>query len=290
MSNRMLPYGYQIKNGTLEINEAEALIVKEVYGKRAIGETFSRIADNLNDRQIPFYEDAVWDKHKIKRVLENERYTGKDGYPAILSEKETLDARNYIYRAKSENTCPPQIQKLKGKIICERCGSKMTRIYSQKRKRTPVIWKCSKCGTKVTMQDDELLAILKDSHIRLKQELSELKPDSSFYISESPEARLLENKICRLLEDANRNNEEILKLIMRWTAQRYEDAKDEEQDHTERLRMILNENETEQPDSDITIQIVNCIILNERCTIKVRYINGTETIIGKEKNDGYSCQ
>lgn len=48
--------------------------------------SYQQAADILNDERIPFSQDArLWNKHKIKRLLENPRYTGKDGYPALVN-------------------------------------------------------------------------------------------------------------------------------------------------------------------------------------------------------------
>ena len=290
MSNRLLPYGYRIKYGRLMIDEIEMTVVKEVCKMRSAGETLKQIADSLNFRGISFYETAGWDKHKVKRLLENDRYIGKDGYPPILSEDELLTARNYKYRAETEHVCPPSIQKLKNIMVCEECGAKLYRIFSKKSKKTPIVWQCWECGKRIPYQDEEFLDAIREAHRLLKQELSESKSDSSFHIPESPEARLLENKISRLLGSLDRDNNEIRLLIMQWTAQRYEDAKDAEQDHTERLRLLLDEHGIDNYDDELTAKIVNSIISNESCTVTVRYINGMEITMGKEKSDGNACQ
>lgn len=290
MSNRLLPYGYRVHDGRLMIDGAEAIVIKEVCKMRASGMILSEIADKLNLRGIPFYETAGWDKHKVKRLLENDRYIGKDGYPPILSEDELLTARNYKYREETEHRCPPSIQKLKNIMVCEECSAKLYRIFSKKRKKTPIVWQCWECGKRIPYQDEEFLDAIREAHSLFKQELSESKPGSSFHIPDSPEARLLENKINRLLGSMDRDNDEIRLLIMQWTAQRYEDAKDTEKDHTERLRLLLDEHNLDRYDDELTAKIVSSILLNEPCTVTVRYINGMEITMGKEKSDGNACQ
>lgn len=290
MSNRLLPYGYRIKCGRLMIDEIEMTVVKEVCKMRSAGETLKQIADCLNFRGISFYETAGWDKHKVKRLLENDRYIGKDGYPPILSEDELQAARNYKYREETEHHCPPSIQKLKNIIVCEECSAKMYRIFIKKRKKTPIVWQCRECGKRIPCRDEDLLDIIRESYSLIKQELSESKPGGSFHIPESPEARLLENKISRLLGSMDRDNDEVRHLIMQWTAQRYEDSKDAEQDYTERLRLLLDEHVLDNYDDELTAKIVRNILLNEPCTVTVRYINGMEITMGKEKSDGNACQ
>lgn len=290
MSNRMLPYGYHIQNGSLVINDTEAAVVREICRMRAAGEILSDIADRLNIRDILFYEDTGWDKHKVKRLLENDRYVGKDGYPPILSENELRAARNYKYRAETEHHCPPSVQKLKNITICGECGTKMYRKFGKKGKRISIVWKCLECGKRIPFKDEEFLNTIQKAHGLLKQELAESKSGSSFPIPQSPEARLLENKINRLLGSMDRDIDEIRQIIMQWTAQRYEDTKDMELDHTERLRLLLDETNLVNYDDELTAKIVNSIILNKSCAVTVRYINGMEITTGKEKDNGEACQ
>ena len=280
MSNRILPYGYRIQNGKLTVDKMEAEIVKEIYSKRTNGEILSKIADNLNLRGILFYEDAGWDKHKVKRVLENDRYTGKDGYPPILDEKEVRLARSYQYRTSPENICPAEIQKLKKVMFCENCGTKIFRTYVKRRTSNPIGWKCHTCGMNILIRDNELLDIILKSHRRLKKGLLGKEPDSPFPIPSSPESRLLENQISTLFSRTERNDDEIRQLIMQWTAQRYEDTKTVLQDHTERVKGLLEEN-----DEALTESIVSIIALNVPHIITVRYINGIKIITGKENGD-----
>ena len=164
MSNRLLPYGYRVHDGRLMIDGAEAIVVKEVCKMRASGMILSEIADKLNLRGIPFYETAGWDKHKVKRLLENDRYIGKDGYPPILSEDELLTARNYKYRAETEHVCPPTIQKLKNIMVCEECGAKLYRIFSKKSKKTPIVWQCWECVIPFT----RLILSINNKHTAVK--------------------------------------------------------------------------------------------------------------------------
>lgn len=286
MSNRLIPYGYHIQNGKLMIDEKEEVYVKEIYEKRASGETLKQITDSLNLRNIPFYRDAMWDKHKVKRILENERYIGKDEYPPILTEADVIKAEKF--KMHIESTCHPSVHKLKNIIKCGNCGHKLLRLHDKRRKNATA-WKCEKCGLRVLFTDNNLLKDIQESNKKIKERLSNNPMDSLSRIPESPEARLLENKISRLLGSMDRDNDEIRHLIMQWTAQRYEDSKDTEQDHTERLRLLLDEHVLDIYDDELTAKIVNSIILNESCIVTVRYINGMEITMGKEKNHGDTC-
>ena len=78
MSKRKLLYGYQIKNGELTLVPEEAAVVKRVAGLYLDGLSYQKLADLLNQENIPFSQEApAWDKHKVKRLLEDPRYIGQ---------------------------------------------------------------------------------------------------------------------------------------------------------------------------------------------------------------------
>ena len=77
MINRKVLYGYQIRNGALEIVPEEQRIVRMVFTLYNAGASYQNISDSLDQQNIPYSVDApAWNKHKVKRLLENPRYTG----------------------------------------------------------------------------------------------------------------------------------------------------------------------------------------------------------------------
>ena len=89
MKNRKILYGYTIENGGFVIYPQEAKIVKRIFEIYQSGESYQGISDILNAENIPYSEDsASWNKHKIKRMLENPRYTGECGYPEIIQSED----------------------------------------------------------------------------------------------------------------------------------------------------------------------------------------------------------
>ena len=103
MSKRKLLYGYQIQNGELTVVKAEAAVVARVASLYLEGLSYQKLADLLNQEHIPFSTEVpVWDKHKVKRLLENPRYTGQNGYPGIL-DTETFQCVQSRIRRKQRN-------------------------------------------------------------------------------------------------------------------------------------------------------------------------------------------
>lgn len=85
MINRKILYGYQIRDGALVIVPEEQQTIRMAFTLYIAGTSYQAIADALNHQNIPYCPEApLWDKHKVKRLLENPRYTGKDGFPAAV--------------------------------------------------------------------------------------------------------------------------------------------------------------------------------------------------------------
>lgn len=82
---RYLPFGYRIQNGDTVIHEQEAECIRMIYNAYIDGASYTVLAEKMQALGVPYHSDTpVWNKHMIKRMLENERYTGEKEYPAII--------------------------------------------------------------------------------------------------------------------------------------------------------------------------------------------------------------
>lgn len=87
MKNRKMLYGYVVEQGELRVQLEEAVVVRRVMTLYAEGLSYQKIADILNEDGILFSREVpAWNKHKVKRLLENPRYTGTNGYPPIIEQ------------------------------------------------------------------------------------------------------------------------------------------------------------------------------------------------------------
>ena len=106
------------------------------------GLSYQRISDTLNGEEIPFCREApVWNKHKVKRLLENPRYAGRDGYPPILEDGVFRETQSHI-RGKTAGYAPraerPALR-LKENLRCAECGASLHRLAERTAGRTPCI-------------------------------------------------------------------------------------------------------------------------------------------------------
>ena len=127
MKNRRFPYGYEMKNGEIVINDFEAKIVKYIFNSYLAGSNLKIIAESLAKRQIEFRPGEYgWNKNRIKRMIEDKRYTGDETYPAIINEgiyyavnAEKENRRNY-----TEPTVNGDNKPIIDKAVCSKCGKK----------------------------------------------------------------------------------------------------------------------------------------------------------------------
>ena len=73
--NRYL-YGYQLTDGVLHIDPAQAAVVQEIFRRCAAGESTRAIAAWLNDSGVAPLRASVWSSGSVSRILHNEKYTG----------------------------------------------------------------------------------------------------------------------------------------------------------------------------------------------------------------------
>jgi hypothetical protein len=86
LGNRHIPFGYRICGGEYFVYEPEATCVQEVYTLYLAGKGYQAIADAIRYMGVSYHEgSSSWNKHMIKRILENPRYMGDDKFPAILA-------------------------------------------------------------------------------------------------------------------------------------------------------------------------------------------------------------
>lgn len=160
MTNRKNLYGYRIQNGELTILPDEAAVVKQIATLYISGGSYQGIADSLNKAGIPFSPEVPpWNKHKVKRLLENPRYTEVDGYPPILDEA-TFQAVQTMIRTKTEGYTFKEKRlalQLKEYLRCS-CGGAFHRLAGANRRKNTLYLKCDVCGAPITILDEELLS------------------------------------------------------------------------------------------------------------------------------------
>ena len=70
------PYGYEYRNGRLEIIDEEAHVVRAIYNMYIRGSTLQNICDFLNNAGIESKKGVGWSRQTISNILHNPLYIG----------------------------------------------------------------------------------------------------------------------------------------------------------------------------------------------------------------------
>lgn len=139
------PYGYLA--GCKGINEAEAVIVRELIARTINGWSFNQLAIDLNKRGITTQHGRPWNGLKVRNILTHKRYAGvreHNGneydaqWPAIvdLDTWEQLQAAIASRRSLYKQRGPARKFLLTGFTLCGRCGQRMNTKPKQQRDGT----------------------------------------------------------------------------------------------------------------------------------------------------------
>ena len=214
---RKILYGYQIQDGEIGVVKTEAAAVKKVFSLYNSGMSYQKISDALNAENTPYSQEApLWNKHKVKRLLENPRYMGRDGYPPIIS-RELFQETQDLIQGKTAGYAPkaerPALH-LKSLLRCAQCGAPLHQSGGKGRPIDTLHLKCSSCGAVVTIRDEVLLE-------EAARQVSEHDAPSQEPYQPSGEVIRLTNAINRGLEHPD-TPEEVISLILQGAAARYD--------------------------------------------------------------------
>ena len=216
MTYRKILYGYQIQRGEIVVQEQEADIVKRIATLYIGGLSYQKIADTLNGDSIPFCTEVpLWNKHKVKRLLENSRYTGTDGYPAIL-ENDVFQMIQHSIRGKTTGYVKREKRpalELRKYLRCG-CGGDFHRTAGTYRRTDTLYLKCAACEKRLTILDADLLNEV------TKQMAEHAVPAEDSYAPSSEVIRLA-NAVNRQLEHPD-HPEDAVALILQGISARYD--------------------------------------------------------------------
>jgi DNA invertase Pin-like site-specific DNA recombinase len=163
------PFGYCLKNRTLEIEESEAQIIRQIFNRYLSGYSTSEIAAEITQLGIPTRDGTpYWQCSTICYILQNEKYAGDaliqksyvtdtlpvrkkrnhgekdqyfvaDSHPPII-ERSVFDKVQKLYKRKS-NQIPVRSNAAHHftlKIICDHCGN----YFGRKKIHQIYYWVC----------------------------------------------------------------------------------------------------------------------------------------------------
>lgn len=282
---RKIPFGYIIRDGLIQPHPQEADAVRYIFGQYLAGASLLTIAEDMTGRGPRYHQHTPeWNKHMVKRILENAKYVGAGGYPRLVPDGDFAAAQ----RLRTErNTYAPlctEIRPIQGKLVCGLCGAKMIR---GNRSHGLVHWKCQNpdCGQSISL-NDEALAELVDERLRdLAQCPHLLTAPEPQRARVDMDAVRLQNELTLALNRGNENPAYIKSLALAVTAQRYGQIPDPTPAHDmEQLRARLEEGPA---DADALAALLSTAVRTVRLTpdknAELELVNGQ--IITEEQEE-----
>ena len=283
MKQRKTPFGYIIKNGIVTVDKTEADIVREIAKQYLGGSSLKTIAGGLTLRTIEYMPGTSdWNKSRIRRMIDDTRYIGNNGYPPILTEQEYSAMQAFKSQKNTQKNIDhsDNIFKLNAPVVCANCGGRMQRRIDNRRK-TITRWRCTECKTSVNISDEDMLGGITELLNEVIADPESIQIPKSDY-EESQEIKRLNAEISKELNTVGFDKEAIKQKMLTCVSEKYMSLGTEEVTAQSLKDIFKDTPPLTAYDSDLTDQAVSGIQLKENGTISLVLINGQR--IGKEKS------
>ena len=253
--------------------------VKDIFKLYLDGKSMSEIARQMSISQISYNGITFdWNKNMVKRILENEKYLGKDGYP-VLIDSETFYRANARKKSKatSVNEISEELKIIRNLSYCTECGHRLSRFGGNTQTdkwdcRNP---ECSRFNYRLTdnMIKDILLHIL--NAVIANPDLLDTDSEISAYTT-NIKVKCQQNEINRLMDNPQIDTEKAKTEILKLAELKYECCTyDEGPQKTEYLKELLSGKEQLNIiDYDLLKSCVSRILIGHFYTIEIEFING----------------
>ena len=88
MGKRRLPFGYKMQQGEIILCEEECVWVSFIFHEYLQGASLKEITESMKAQGVPYDEGKLWNKNMVARILEDDRYTGRAPYSAIITSEQ----------------------------------------------------------------------------------------------------------------------------------------------------------------------------------------------------------
>lgn len=128
--NRVIPFGYCMKNGNIMVDFTESKAVVRIFEEYLNSGSLLQIAKLMESEKIKYSEGSdKWNKNMVKRIIENEKYLRNEKYPQIISEKFFIQANEKrASKATSMYVISEDLQEIRNRTYCLECGHRLSRI------------------------------------------------------------------------------------------------------------------------------------------------------------------
>ena len=277
--NRIIPFGYCMRNGEITTNPKEVYAVATIFREYLNGSSLLQIAKLMESEKIRYNTDSdKWNKNIVKRIIENEKYLGTDKYPQLIAEDIFRRANEKrVRKATTLNLISDDLQAIRNVTYCTECGCRLSRIggnskYEKWDCRNP---DCYKFEYQLTDQMIIGAALTVINSAIANPSLIESGGEISIY---SPTADVIrkQNEINQMTDspqvDFDRIKSEIICLAqMKYDCCTYNDSPQK----TDEIKALLkNHKQLNTLDIGLFKACVSRIWISHFCTIEVELVNG----------------
>lgn len=223
---RYIPFGYKVENGETTVNEQEAATVRTIFKLYIGGSSYKTIAEHMESQCVNYHQhSSKWNKNMVKRILENNKYSGKNGYPALMEQADFNNAAKVIAVKGGKQNVQTPLCSVKDKAICHECGSEFIR---QNKGGNKIKWLCknSDCKTEIKITDELIEnAIMQLMNIHITNPLLIRQTDAA-QTTASLEITRLSNELNREFYKKESDKEYIKAMILALAEEKYKHCDD----------------------------------------------------------------
>lgn len=216
----IIPFGYTMENGRIEINRQQAEILCEIFTEYIQGTSLKAKAEKLSESKIEYAPNKYsWNKNRVQRILTDRRYLGTEQYPPIIDETIFQKAQQIMAQRNTQKGCSRQevFSSSVIPILCGKCGQPVIRRYDARWKNTTKHY-CTNpdCKAVYCITDRELW-------YKTNEQLSFMPPETQKPSDElAADIRRLNNEIERDLQRLDADGDSLQKKIYECAAQQYQ--------------------------------------------------------------------
>lgn len=281
MKNRYTPFGYCVRNGKIVVVPNEVTVVQRVFSEYISGKSLKNIAASLTADKIEYLpEKWQWNKNRVVRIINDNRYLGNEIYNSIIDEITFKQAQNIklLRNTQTEYVRDKVISSSVTPIICGKCGYPTHRIHDKRSKfKQKHVCTNPECRAEYLISDDEMVQMIS----RLLEEAN-LTLERTAASSDLLEIHRLEQELARTLEYPDIDVEKAQAMIFECANKKYQ-AISQGRENYDKLEHDLN-NPQFKINRQTVMELVKQIKLIDDNNIQVTLINGQ--ILGKEPHDG----
>ena len=288
--NRVIPFGYCMRNGEITVDFNESKAVARIFEEYLNGSSLQQIVRLMELEKIRYSEDSEhWNKNMVKRIIENEKYLGNEKYPQIIGDKFFTQANEKrMLKATSVYVIPEDLQEIRNRTYCLECGHRLSRIGGNCRSAK---WDCRNpdCYKFEYQLTDQMIIGVVLTVLNAAIANPNLIENNGEISTYSPTADVIrrQNEINQMIDSTQVDFDRIKSELYRLTEMKYDCCtyNDDPQKTKQLLDLLENHEQLNTLDIGLFKSCVNRIRISHFCTIEVEFINGIKIKNITERNN-----